>query len=195
MDIYIKIGAIIFSAAGFGWGVYYWLNENILKPVSQFRNDLKKSMELIEGITKDYSTLANLKANEDGTYKPLIQTLNDNQVLLQRIADLQEAKFELDHQAHFECNGSGFLINANDEFCQLLNIDKSETYAYKWMGVILDAQQQPLIDKWERFVKNGFDFEERVKLKNGHALSICARKKPPTNKDARLIFGSVKIVA
>lgn len=195
MEIYLRIGGLLFGAALFGWGAYYWLNENILKPVSTFKSDLSKSKEMVEAILRDYTTLSNLKADEDGTYKPLIQKLNDNQVLLQRIADIQETKFELDHQALFECNSGGFLINANDKFCQLLNIDKSDTYAYKWMGVIVDAQQQKFIDKWEMFVRNGFDLQEELKLKNGHTLTVCAKKKPPTTKDARLILGTIKISA
>jgi PAS domain-containing protein len=195
MDIYLKIGGVIFSAALFGWGAYYWLNENILKPVTAFKADLAESKKMVQAIIKDYSELSNLKANEDGTYKPLIQKLNDNQILLQRIADVQEAKFELDHQGYFECNSSGFLINANDNFCELLKMDKSDCYAYKWMGVINDQQQEHFIEKWERFVRNGIDLNEEVRMKNGHNLMVSARKKPYSTKDARLILGTIKISA
>ncbi len=195
MEIYLKIGAALFGCVGFGWGVYYWLNENLLKPVAKFSVQLAESMKSIEAITKDYQILANLKANDDGTYEPLIQKLNDNQVLLQRIADVQEAKFELDHQAHFECDSSGFLIKANDKFCELLKLGKSDIVSYQWLQVVNEYQQQPFIDKWERFVKTGIDFTETVPLKNGHQLTICARKKPSNTKDARLILGTIKIAA
>lgn len=195
MEIYLKIGGLVFSAALFGWGAYYWLNENILKPVTAFKVDLSESKKMVEAIIKDYSTLSNLKADEDGTYRPLIQKLNDNQVLLQRIADVQEAKFELDHQAYFECNSSGFLVNANENFCELLKIDKSDAYAYKWMSVINDQQQELFVDKWERFVRNGIDLNEEVRTKSGHNLVVSARKKPASTKEARLILGTVKLTA
>jgi PAS domain-containing protein len=195
MEIYLKIGGLVFSAALFGWGAYYWLNENILKPVTAFKVDLSESKKMVEAIIKDYSTLSNLKADEDGTYRPLIQKLNDNQVLLQRIADMQEVKFELDHQALFECNSSGFLVNANENFYHLLKLDKSDAYAYKWMSVINDQQQEIFVDKWERFVRNGIDLDEEVRTKNGYNITVSARKKPSSTKEARLILGTVKLTA
>ena len=171
-----------------GWKVYEWLKINLIDPINEFKPELKKTMAEIQQIKKDFEILSNLKKEGNS---PIIDKIIETHNTVERMCMLTEAKFELDNQAYFECDSSGYLIRANEAFYNVLDIPKENSYGNQWMNVINDSFQDDFIDKWNRLVNGGLQINEAVVNKKGGKFVITARRKPNNQKEAKVILGSI----
>ena len=186
----IFILKVVGSGVGFwlGFTTYKWLKENVLDPIKEFKPELKQTMVEIQAMKKDFEVLNNLK--QDG-HSPIIDKIIETHDTVEKMAYIQEAKFELEQQAYFECNSNGHLVKANDAFYRLTKLSKEEALSHKWVGIISDAFQQNFLDQWERLMTNGIPINEEVPSKNGGRFLINVRKKPSDSKDVKVIIGSI----
>jgi PAS domain S-box-containing protein len=189
-DELIFILKVVGSGVGFwlGFSTYKWLKENVLDPIKEFKPELKKTMAEIQEMKKDFEILSNLK--QDGK-SPIINQIIETHDTVQKMAYIQEAKFELEQQAYFECNSNGHLVKANNAFYRLTKLSKEEALSHKWVGIISDAFQQNFLDQWERLMTNGIPINEEVPSKNGGRFLINVRKKPSDSKEVKVIIGSI----
>ena len=188
LDLYLKIGGVIVAIFLGGWKVYEWLKVNLIDPINEFKPELKKTMAEIQQIKKDFEILSNLKKEGNS---PIIDNIIETHDTVERMCMLIEAKFELDNQAYFECDSSGYLIRANEAFYNVLDIPKENSYGNQWMNVINDSFQDDFIDKWNRLVNGGLQINEAVVNKKGGKFVITARRKPNNQKEAKVILGSI----
>ena len=188
LDLYLKIGGVIVAIFLGGWKVYEWLKINLIDPINEFKPELKKTMAEIQQIKKDFEILSNLKKEGNS---PIIDMIIETHDTVERMCMIQEAKFELDNQAYFECDSSGYLIRANEAFYNVLDIPKENSYGNQWMNVINDSFQDDFIDKWNRLVNGGLQINEAVVNKKGGKFVITARRKPNNQKEAKVILGSI----
>ncbi len=188
LDLYLKIGGVIVAIFLGGWKVYEWLKINLIDPINEFKPELKKTMAEIQQIKKDFEILSNLKKEGNS---PIIDKIIETHDTVERMCMLIEAKFELDNQAYFECDSSGYLIRANEAFYNVLDIPKENSYGNQWMNVINDSFQDDFIDKWNRLVNGGLQINEAVVNKKGGKFVITARRKPNNQKEAKVILGSI----
>ena len=188
LDLYLKIGGVIVAVFLGGWKVYEWLKVNLIDPINEFKPELKKTMAEIQQIKKDFEILSNLKKEGNS---PIIDKIIETHNKVERMCMLIEAKFELDNQAYFECDSSGYLIRANEAFYNVLDIPKENSYGNQWMNVINDSFQDDFIDKWDRLVNGGLQINEAVVNKKGGKFVITARRKPNNQKEAKVILGSI----
>lgn len=188
LDLYFKIGGVIVAIFLGGWKVYEWLKINLLDPINEFKPELKKTMAEIQQIKKDFEVLSNLKKEGNS---PIIDKIIETHDTVERMCMIQEAKFELDNQAYFECDSSGYLIRANEAFYNVLDIQKENSYGNQWMNVINDSFQDDFIDKWSRLVNGGLQINEAVVNKKGSKFVITARRKPNNQAEAKVILGSI----
>jgi len=188
LDLYLKIGGVIVAIFLGGWKVYEWLEINLIDPIKEFKPELKKTMAEIQQIKKDFEILSNLKKEGNS---PIIDKIIETHNTVERMCMLTEAKFELDNQAYFECDSSGYLIRANEAFYNVLDIPKENSYGNQWMNVINDSFQDDFIDKWNRLVNGGLQINESVVNKKGGKFVITARRKPNNQKEAKVILGSI----
>ena len=188
LDLYLKIGGVIVAIFLGGWKVYEWLKINLIDPINEFKPELKKTMAEIQQIKKDFEILSNLKKEGNS---PIIDKIIETHETVERMCMLTEAKFELDNQAYFECDSSGYLIRANEAFYNVLDIPKENSYGNQWMNVINDRFQDDFIDKWNRLVNGGLQINEAVVNKKGGKFVITARRKPNNQKEAKVILGSI----
>jgi PAS domain-containing protein len=188
LDLYLKIGGVIVAIFLGGWKVYEWLKINLIDPINEFKPELKKTMAEIQQIKKDFEILSNLKKEGNS---PIIDKIIETHDTVERMCMLTEAKFELDNQAYFECDSSGYLIRANEAFYNVLDIPKENSYGNQWMNVINDSFQDDFIDKWNRLVNGGLQINEAVVNKKGGKFVITARRKPNNQKEAKVILGSI----
>ena len=186
----IFILKVIGSGIGVVIGVksYEWLKENVLDPIKEFKLELKQTMVEIQAMKKDFEILRNLK--QEGK-SPIINQIIETHDTVQKMAYIQEAKFELEQQAYFECNSNGHLVKANNAFYRLTKLSKEEALSHKWVGIISDAFQQNFLDQWERLMTNGIPINEEVPSKNGGRFLINVRKKPSDSKEVKVIIGSI----
>lgn len=184
---------VLVSGVGFalGFGAYKWLKENVLDPLKEFKPELKAAMSEIQEIKKDFEVLSNLK--KEGK-SPIIDRIIQTHEMVEHMAMVQEAKFELEQQAYFECNSNGHLVKANDAFYRITKMTKDEALSHKWVGVISDAFQQNFLDQWERLMTNGIPINEEVPAKTGGKYLINVRRKPSDTKDPKVIIGSISVV-
>lgn len=189
-DELIFILKVIGSGIGvvIGFKSYEWLKENVLDPIKEFKPELKQTMVEIQAMKKDFEILRNLK--QEGK-SPIINQIIETHDTVQKMAYIQEAKFELEQQAYFECNSNGHLVKANDAFYRLTKLSKEEALSHKWVGIISDAFQQNFLDQWERLMTNGIPINEEVPSKNGGRFLINVRKKPSDSKEVKVIIGSI----
>ena len=171
-----------------GFKSYEWLKENVLDPIKEFKPELKQTMVEIQAMKKDFEILSNLK--QEGK-SPIINQIIETHDTVQKMAYIQEAKFELDQQAYFECNSNGHLVKANNAFYRLTKLSKEEALSHKWVGIISDAFQQNFLDQWERLMTDGIPINEEVPSKNGGRFLINVRKKPSDSKEVKVIIGSI----
>ncbi len=188
LDLYLKIGGVIVAIFLGGWKVYEWLKINLIDPINEFKPELKKTMAEIQQIKKDFEILSNLKKEGNS---PIIDKIIETHDTVERMCMLIEAKFELENQAYFECDSSGYLIRANEAFYNVLDIPKENSYGNQWMNVINDSFQDDFIDKWNRLVNGGLQINEAVVNKKGGKFVITARRKPNNQKEAKVILGSI----
>jgi len=188
LDLYLKIGGVIVAIFLGGWKVYEWLKINLIDPINEFKPELKKTMAEIQQIKKDFEILSNLKKEGNS---PIIDKIIETHDTVEKMAYIQEAKFELEQQAYFECNSNGHLVKANDAFYRLTKLSKEEALSHKWVGIISDAFQQNFLDQWERLMTDGIPINEEVPSKNGGKFLINVRKKPSDSKDVKVIIGSI----
>lgn len=189
-DELIFILKVIGSGIGvvIGFKSYEWLKENVLDPIKEFKPELKQTMVEIQAMKKDFEILRNLK--QEGK-SPIINQIIETHDTVQKMAYIQEAKFELEQQAYFECNSNGHLVKANDAFYRLTKLSKEEALSHKWVGIISDAFQQNFLDQWERLMTDGIPINEEVPSKNGGRFLINVRKKPSDSKEVKVIIGSI----
>lgn len=173
---------------GLGFGAYHKLKVNVLDPIKDFNTKLQTALEKIEKTSHNYEILNNLK--QDG-HSPIIDKIIETHETVEKMAYIQEAKFELEQQAYFECNSNGHLVKANDAFYRLTKLSREEALSHKWVGIISDAFQQNFLDQWERLMTNGIPINEEVPSKNGGKFLINVRKKPSDSKDVKVIIGSI----
>jgi hypothetical protein len=138
-----------------------------------------------------FSVVKNLTDNTS----PIIQKIIEIHKIVEHMGMVQEAKFELEHQAYFECDSSGYLIKANDAFYRTLDLGKESAYGNQWMGFINSAMQDKFIEKWERLVNHGLEINEVVNGSKGIKYYITARRKPANTDQARVILGSISMAA
>lgn len=188
LDLYLKIGGVIVAIFLGGWKVYEWLKINLIDPINEFKPELQKTMLEIQQIKKDFEILSNLKKEGNS---PIIDKIIETHDTVERMSYLQECKFELENQAYFECDSSGYLIRANEAFYKVLDIPKENSYGNQWMNVISDSFQDGFLDKWNRLVNAGLQINEAVPNKRGGRYLITAMRKPNDQKDAKVILGSI----
>ena len=187
----------ILKVVGSGVGVvigfksYEWLKENVLDPIKEFKPELKQTMVEIQAMKKDFEILSNLR--QEG-HSPIIDKIIETHDTVEKMAMIQDMKFELEQQAYFECNSNGHLVKANDAFYKVTRMTKDEALSHKWVGIISDAFQQNFLDQWDRLMTNGIPINEEVPSKYGGKFLINVRRKPSDTKNPKVIIGSISVV-
>lgn len=189
VKLLLLVGGSISAVFLSGWGANKLLYKYFLTP-------LNKAIATIGSMTADYKkmkaenyALSTLQDNNSPIVKKIIETHH----MVEHMAMVQEAKFELENQAYFECNGNGHLVKANDAFYRVTKMTKDEALSHKWVGIISDAFQQNFLDKWERLMTNGIPINEEVPAKTGGRYLITVRRKPSDAKDPKVIIGSISV--
>lgn len=186
----LVILGVITNAFWVGWAAYKWKVDAVDVP--------KKLIEKVDAIVKenekvkaDNEALQNLTDSSS----PITQKITAIYEMVEHMSMVQEAKFELENQAYFECDSSGYLIKANDAFYKTLDLSKEKAYGNQWMNVISHTMQDQFIEKWERLVNNGLAINELVRGAKGVQYYITARRKPANTEQAKVILGSISMAA
>ena len=187
IKLLLVVGGSISGIFLAGWGANKLLYKYFLTP-------LNKAIATIGSMTSDYEkmkaenhALSTLQDNNSPIVKKIIETHH----MVEHMAMVQEAKFELENQAYFECDSSGYLIKANDAFYKIANMTKEEAISHQWVAIISDAFQERFLDQWKKLVNAGLPINEEVPAKKGGKFVITARRKPSNTVEARVILGSI----
>jgi PAS domain-containing protein len=190
VKLLLVVGSSICAIFLAGWGANKLLYKYFLTP-------LNKAIETIGGMTKDYEkmkaenhALSTLQDNNS----PIVQKIIETHKMVEHMGIVQETKFELENQAFFECDSSGYLVKANDAFYKLAHINKEDDIAHQWISIISDTFQDRFLEQWSRLVNSGISINEEVPAKNGGKFIITARRKPANTPEARVIMGSIGLV-
>ncbi len=187
MELLLTVGGSICAVFLAGWGANKLLYKYFLTPLNGAIATNQLIVEDYKKLKLENEALSTLKDIKS----PIVQKIIETHTMVEHMSMVQEAKFELENQAYFECDSSGYLTKANDAFYKLTNMTKDEAYAHKWVGIISDAFQQPFLDQWRLLVNNGLSINEEVPAKNGGRYIITARRKPSNTPEARVIMGSI----
>lgn len=190
IKLLLYVGGSICAVFLSGWGANKLLYKYFLTP-------LNRAIQTIGSMTADYEkmkaenyALSTLQDNNSPIVKKIIETHK----MVEHMGIVQETKFELENQAFFECDSSGYLVKANDAFYKLAHINKEDAIAHQWVSIISDAFQDRFLEQWARLVNNGISINEEVPAKKGGRFIITAIRKPANTPEARVIMGSIGLV-
>lgn len=189
------IGATFSVSFGvFVWWAKTWLEENVTKPQSENKAFNKEVLKAIDEVNKKVEKISQIQDGRKGVLTPIEVMVEQTFETVNHIADIQDAQFQLDTQARFECDGNGYLNKANFEFQKLVGKSIDHLLGNQWMRVIRYEQQDNFIKSWERLTQSGIPLNEIVSTNNSK-IQITAIKKPDDNGSIKVIIGAVKQVA
>ena len=192
----VQAFAATFSV-GFGVFVWWWkgwLEENVKKPQDQINARLDKLNTKVDNVCEKVDKISKVQDMRKGVLTPIEVMVEQTYETVNHIADIQDAQFQLDGQARFECDGNGQLNKANLEFRKLFGRPIDELIGTKWMRVINSAQQSNFYKKWENLIETGIPLDEAISTQHG-TLIVRAIKKPDNSNAIKIIAGVVKQVA
>lgn len=191
----VQAFAATFSV-GFGVFVWWWkgwLEENVKKPQDETNKRLDNINAKVSNVCSSVEKISQVQDMRKGTLTPIEVMVEQTYEKVNHIADIQDAQFQLDGQARFECDGNGQLNKANFEFQKLVGRGIDELLGNQWMRIINKAQQDYFVRSWERLTENGIPLNEVIRTDRG-ALQVTAVKKPDDNNSIKIIVGAVKEV-
>lgn len=181
-------------SVGFGifvWKAKTWLEDNVKEPNRQINLRLDKQIEKIDRLDKKVEKISQVQDMRKGVLTPIEVMVEQTYESVRHIEDIQDAQFQLDGQARFECDGNGQLNKANLEFRKLFGRPIDELIGTKWMRVINSAQQSNFYRKWETLIETGIPLDEAINTEYG-TLIVRAIKKPDNSNAIKIVAGIVR---
>lgn len=175
----------------FVWKAKTWLEENVKEPNRQINLRLDKQIEKIDCLDKKVEKISQVQDMRKGVLTPIEVMVEQTYESVKHIEDIQDAQFQLDAQARFECDGNGQLNKANLEFRKLFGRPIDELIGTKWMRIIKSPQQSNFYRKWENLINTGIPLDEAINTEHG-TLIVRAIKKPDNSNAIKIVAGVVK---
>mgnify|MGYP006319254781 FL=1 len=196
LELIIKIfgGAVSVSIGVFVWWFKGWIETNVTKPQNENKVFNEKVLTAIDEVNKKVEKISQIQDGRKGVLTPIEVMVEQTFETVNHIADIQDAQFQLDGQARFECDGNGYLNKANFEFQKLVGKSIDQLLGNQWMRVIRHEQQDNFVKSWERLTQSGIPLNEVVATDKAK-IQITAIKKPDDNGSIKVIIGAVKQVA
>lgn len=190
IKLLLAVGGSISAIFLAGWGANKLLYKYLLSPL----NGAISVIEVLKDENKKTKAENHALSTLQDSKSPIVQKIIETHHMVEHMSMVQEAKFELENQAYFECDSSGYLVKANDAFYKLAHINKEDAIAHQWVSIISDAFQDRFLEQWSRLVNSGLPINEEVPAKVGGKYVITARRKPSNAPEARVILGSISVV-